>query len=214
MSKTEINHAVVADQLMEISALFAALSGSFRHGAASEVGGSGDGAPAKPVRGAAGKPAASKPAAKKAAPEPEPEDEGAELTEDDVREALKELAGSKGKETMLAALEHVGAGKLAEVDESQYGDLMDKIKELTEAEEAEPAPVKKSAKKPAKKAGPTLEELTDAAKALIDADKPAYLKLVKKFGKPSEVDEDQYAAMLEAIQAAMPNDGEGDDDLL
>jgi hypothetical protein len=64
----------------------------------------------------------------------------------------------------------------------------------------------------AKKAGPTLDDVTEAAKALIDADKPAYLKITKKLGKPSEMDESVYAQAIAAYQEAMPE--AGDDDLL
>ena len=53
--------------------------------------------------------------------------------------------------------------------------------------------------------------MTEAAKALIEADKPAYVKLTKKLGKPSEMDESDYAAAIEAYTEAMPAD---DDALL
>lgn len=200
-----LNLKNVADKLDEIAALFTALGSDFRD--AAEAGGdsAGNGKTAKPgVR--AGSPAK---VAKGT--------EAAELTDDDVREALKELVATKGKETMIAALESVGAAKLAEVDESQYQELMDKIEELKDEPEGEPAPAKGKAKPAAKKAAAkkaptvTLDDLTEAAKLLIDADKPAYLKIAKKFGKPSEIEEDQYGPMLEAIQAAMPEDN---DDLL
>lgn len=203
MSK-DLNLEKLAEQFDELAAQLTAIGGTFRDA----IGGGADKSNERPAakRASAGK--------GKAAPV---EADPAELTEDDVREALKELVAAKGKEVMVQALESVGASKLAEVDESQYQELMDKVNELKEAEDEPPAkpaaktaPAKKAA---AKKAGPTLDELTEAAKGLIDADKPAYLKIVKKFGKPSEVDEDQYGAMLEAIQAAMPEEG-GDDDLL
>ena len=58
----------------------------------------------------------------------------------------------------------------------------------------------------------TLDELTEAAKELIASDKAAFVKLTKKFGKPSECDEDQYGDFLKAIQAAMPEDTDGDED--
>lgn len=193
----ELDPKKVAEQLDDIAAAFSALALTFRT--------AGDGEPAasgKPKAG--GKPAA-KSSAKVAAGAAE---EPAELTEDDVREALKELVAAKGKDVMVSALESVGAAKLGDVDESQYTELMGKIAELTEAPEPEPEPVKKgkpAAKKAAvKKAGPTLEQVTEAASALIDADKPAYLKLMKKLGKPSDMAEDDYAAAIAAYEAAMP----------
>ncbi|UOF78595.1 hypothetical protein [Bacteriophage sp.] len=203
--KMELNHEQVAETLDEIAGLFLKLSGSFRPRSGGAKGGSADGAAAKPVRGA--KP--SKPAAKKT------EEADEDLSIDTVREKLKELVEAKGKDKMVEALESVGAGKLADVDESQYQELLDKAQELID-EEDEPAPTKKpAAKKTAKVKAVTLDELTEAAKALIEADKSAFVKLSKKFGKPSECDEDQYADYLKAIQAAMPDDAEeGEDDLL
>lgn len=212
--KMSLNHKKVAEQLDAISEAFMALAGSFRSGGVVGEDSSGDGEAAKPVRGAKSAPAkaASKPAAKKAQAE---QDE--ELSIDTVREKLKELVEAKGKEKMVEALESVGAGKLADVDESQYQELMDAAQAMIDEEDE---PEEKPAKKPAaKKAGKakavTLDELTAAAKELIEADKAAFVKLSKKFGKPSECDEDTYADYLKAIQAAMPEEGgEEDDDLL
>lgn len=194
MSKT-LNLSVIAAALATIATEFTRLEGCFRTAAGGGEGTSSD-APA------GGK--------KRAAVVEPPADEAGEHSEDDVREALKGLAGSKGKDVMLEALAAVGAGKLGDVDESQYGELMEKITELSEAEE-KPAPVKGKATKPAAKTakakkGPTLEEVTEAAQALIKADKPAYLKITKKLGKPSEMEEDGYAAALEAYTEAMPED--------
>jgi hypothetical protein len=208
----ELNHEQVAEKLDQISELFMQLAGSFRPRGGSAKGGSVDGAAAKPVR-------ASKPAAGKSKPAPKEEAEADEdLSIDTVREKLKELVEAKGKDKMVEALESVGAGKLADVDESQYQELMDKAQELIDEEdEPEEKPAKKAApaKKTAKAKAVTLDELTAAAKELIAADKAAFTKLSKKFGKPSECDEDQYADYLKAIQAAMPEDAEdGDDDLL
>lgn len=204
----ELNHEQVADVLDEISVLFSKLSGSFRGGAASSVGGGANGKAAKPVRGA-------KPAAKSAAKKTEEEDE---LTIDTVREKLQELVDAKGKDKMVEALESVGAGKLADVDESQYQELMDKAQEFIDAEDEDEEPAKPAkkvaAKKTAKAKAVTLEQLTEAARALIEVDKPAYIKLTKKFGKVSECDEDQYGAFLKAIQDAMPEDGDDDEELI
>lgn len=205
----ELNHEQVAEKLDQISELFMQLAGSFRPRGGSAKGGSVDGAAEKPVR--ASKPAAgkSKPAAKKAEAEADEE-----LSIDAVREKLKELVEAKGKDKMVEALESVGAGKLADVDESQYQELVDKAQELIDEEdEPEEKPAKKDA--PAKKGkakAVTLDELTAAAKVLIEADKAAFVKLSKKFGKPSECDEDQYADYLKAIQEAMPEEGDGEDD--
>ncbi len=206
----ELNHEQVAEVLDEIGALFSKLSGSFRACGGGASGGSVDGKAAKPVR--ASKPAAGK---SKLAAKEEAEDAD-EVSIDTVREKLKELVEAKGKDKMVEALESVGAGKLADVDESQYQELMDKAQELID-EEDEPAPkAKPAAKKASKTKAVTLEDLTAAAKELIAADKAAFTKLSKKFGKPSECDEDQYADYLKAIQAAMPDEEaeEGDDDLL
>lgn len=201
-----LNHKRVAEQLDAISEAFLALSGTFRNSSDSDAEAEGDEPAAKPVRGAksASKPAA-KPAAKKAQAEQD------ELTIDDVRTKLKELVEAKGKEKMVEALESVGAGKLADVDESQYQELVSKAQEFID-EEDEPTP--KPAAKKGKKAGPTLDDVNEAAKALIAADKPAYLKLSKKLGKPSEMEEDDYAAAIAAYEQAMPEDADGEDDLL
>lgn len=207
--KMELNHEQVAETLDEIAGLFLKLSGSFRPSGKGSKGASVDGEAAKPVRGAK---STAKPAAKK-----EEAEQDEDLSIDTVREKLKELVEAKGKDKMVEALESVGAGKLADVDESQYQELMDKAQELIDEEDE---PEEKSAKKPAAKKtakakAVTLDDLTEAAKALIEADKPAFVKLSKKFGKPSECDEDQYADYLKAIQAAMPEEAEeGDDDLL
>lgn len=193
-----LNHKQVADTLDEIAELFTKLSGTFRSGGSSSGSDEVDATsrvkiPAKPARPTS----KSKPA------------EAVEITEDDVREKLKELAGSKGKDAMVAALESVGAAKLGEVDESQYGELIAKADELLADDGDAPAAKKAGPKKPAaKKAGPTVEQVVEAAKALIDADKPAYIKLTKKLGKPTEMDESGYADAIAAYEAAMPDDDE------
>jgi len=195
---SELNLKKLADQFDELAQQLIAISGTFRNA------------------GGAGKPAsddgkaASKPAARKGkAAAVEAEDEGVDI--DTVRAKLKELVEAKGKDKMVEALESVGAGKLADVDESQYQELMDKAQEMIDEEE-EAKPAAKKAKGKTKK-GPTLDEVKEAAQALIDADKPAYLKLAKKLGKPTEMDEGDYAAAIEAYTEAMPSD-EGGDDLL
>jgi hypothetical protein len=205
-----INSKKVAEQLDAISEAFMALAGTFRSSGSADQADDGDEQVAKPVRSSksAAKPAASKPAAKKAQAEQD------ELSIDDVRTKLKELVEAKGKEKMVEALESVGAGKLADVDESQYQELVDKAQEFIDEEDEAPAK-KPAAKKTAKKTGPTLDDVNEAAKALIAADKPAYLKLSKKLGKPSEMEEDDYATAIAAYEQAMPEGSEdGEDDLL
>lgn len=204
-----IDSKKIALQLDIISGAFMVLAATFRSGGGEAEDSSGDGPAEKPVRGT--KPAvksASKPAAKK-----KEEVEEQELTIDDVRTKLKELVESKGKDKMVEALESVGAGKLADVDESQYLELVGKAQEfIDEEEEADPVPAKKApAKGKAKKAGPTLDDVNESAKTLIAADKPAFLKITKKLGKPSEMDEDGYAAAIAAYEQAMPEE-DGDDE--
>lgn len=201
--KMDINKKV-ADQLDAISEAFSALSATFRSGSGSGESGGGDEAPTKPVRGSRTKPAATTPAKKAKA-------DAVELTQDDVRDALRELVELRGKEVMVQALESVGAGKLADVDESQYQELMDNINELKEEPAEAPAPAKGKRTPTKKPAGPTLDDVTEAAKALIAADKPAYLKLTKKLGKPSDMEEDDYADAITAYEEAMP---EADEDSL
>lgn len=206
----ELNHEQVAETLDEIAGLFLKLSGTFRPSSSGSKVGSANGSAAKPVRGA-------KPATKST---PKKEEADEDLSIDTVREKLKELVEAKGKDKMVEALESVGAGKLADVDESQYQELVDKAQELIDAEDDDELEEKPVVKKPAaKKAAAkvkavTLDELTEAAKELIASDKAAFVKLTKKFGKPSECDEDQYGDFLKAIQAAMPEDTDGDEDLL
>ncbi len=196
----DLNNKQVAETLDEIAGLFLKLAGSFRP--ASGSGGS---------AGGNAKAGGKKPATKSVEEE---QAEHVELTEDDVREKLKDLAASKGRDKMIEALESVGASKLGEVDESQYNELVATIETMMADEEEEapkPAAKKVAAKKTAKKAGPTLEQVTEAAKALIEADKAAYLKITKKLGKPSEMDESGYAAAITAYEEAMPS---GEEELL
>lgn len=199
---SELNLKKLADQFDELAATLTAISGTFRTGAGGSKG-----------AGVDGKTAGRTPAGKaKAAKVEEGSDE--ELTIDAVRAKLKELVEAKGKDKMVEALESVGAGKLADVDESQYQELVDTAQGIIDEEEDEAPTKKPAAKKTAKaKKGPSLEDVNTAAKALIEADKPAYMKLTKKLGKPSEMDESDYAAAIEAYEGAMPEEG-GEDDLL
>lgn len=191
-----------ADQLEEAANALLALSGTFRAAAGGGKGESGDGK-------AGGKPAARAGAAKPGKGKAK-EEADEDLTVDTVRDKLRELVDAKGKEKMVEALESVGAGKLADVDESQYQELMDKAQELIDAEEEEeqeekPAKGKKPAAKKAKK-GPTEDDVKEKAQELVDADKKAELaKLLKKFKakKVSELDEEHYADFIEAADEAL-----------
>lgn len=199
---SELNYKKLAEQFDELAEQMSAIAGTFRN-AGGAVKDSGDD----------GK-AASKPAARKGKTTKVEADDGADdLSIDTVREKLKELVDAKGKDKMVEALESVGAGKLADVDQSQYQELIDKAQELIDEEDA---PAKKpAAKKPAtkgKKTGPTLDEVKEAAQTLIDADRAAYVKLTKKLGKPTEMDESDYAAAIEAYKDAMPEESDDDDD--
>lgn len=134
-----------------------------------------------------------------------------DLTIDDVREVLRELVDAKGKEKLAEALASVGAGKLADVDESQYGELVEEAKRMITEEEPEEAPAaKKRTREPAKK-GPTAEDLLEKFKELIAADKTKAKAVLKDLGvsKISEVDDDDVADAMEAVEAAL---AEGDDD--
>jgi len=130
--------------------------------------------------------------------------------EDTVREKMKELVEAKGKDALLEAFAAVGAGKLADVDESQYQELIDKAQELIDAEEEEEEkPAKKTAAKGKTKAV-TQKQVLAAAKALLEADAAIYKKVCKKLGvaKASEVEEDDFGTALAAFEAAMPEEEE------
>jgi len=183
-----------AKQLTVIAAALEALANAFRAASGEDAGGGVDAAPAG-ARVRAGSKA-------KVAAGKKPADDEVDI--DTVREKLKELAEAKGSDALLEAFATVGAGKLADVDESQYQELIDAAQAAIDAEEevVETKPAKGKAKPKAK--GPTLEEVQAAAEALIEADKPAYVKLMKKLGKPSEMDESGYAKAIAAYEAAMP----------
>lgn len=197
MEMSELNLKKLAEQFSELAAVAEAIGATF-------LGGGGGGKV----------PAGKKAAGKRPAKDVEPE--GEEIDINTVREKLKELVEAKGKEVMVQALEHVGAGKLADVDEDQYQELMDKAQELIdeeeEEEEEEEKPAKKKvaakktapAKKTAKKKGPTLETVQEAAEALKDADAKAYRKILKALGALDELDEGDYQDAIDQFEAAMP----------
>jgi len=197
---TELNLASLAEQFDELAQVCIAISGTFRAASGEEAAEADEPAPAK--RGAPAK------RARVAKPDPEPEID--ELDLDTVRAKLKELAEAKGKDAMVAALEHVGATKLADVEEDQYQELHDHAQELIDAadEEPEDEPPAKNGKPAAKKAkakkAPTLEDVQAAAEALEEADPKAYKKLAKKVGDLDELDEDDYQDTIDSFEAAMP----------
>jgi hypothetical protein len=170
----------LAEQFDALAETMLAISGTFRSAVGGGEVGSGDGKATKPVRGA-------KPAA--------------ETTEDTVREALKELAASKGKEKMAEALASVGAGRLPDVDASQYDELLSTIKEMMEAEDEPPAKATKG-RKP-KKAAPDMDTLTEKFKALVASDKATAKQLLKDAGlaKLSDIDADDEEAMTDMLKA-------------
>jgi hypothetical protein len=133
-----------------------------------------------------------------------------DLDLDAVKEALKSLAEAKGKDKVAEALTEVGAGRLSDVDESQYEELMTKITELMEAED-EPEPAAKKTRSRSKKVVEPevdMDSVTVKFKALLKADKPAAVKLLKKLGidKFGELDEDDIPKADKLIDAAMPED--------
>lgn len=193
----------LADQFDALSAQLTAISGTFRSGAGSAEDEVGDAAPAKPVRGKAAKPAATPAAKSKAAEEA--------ITEDEVRTALKELAATKGKDKMADALAEVGAGRLPDVDESDYPALMAKIKELVEEDDAPAAKPAKAAK--AKKVAITYEAVEAKFRELVAADKKAAKGVLSEAGlaKLSEVDQDDEGALAD-LNNAITKALEGEDD--
>jgi hypothetical protein len=204
-----INTEKLAEQFDELSALLSAIAGTFRDGGSDSSSAKGNGKTAKPVRDQDAAPAKGKSKAKA------PKEDESELTIDDVREALKELVDVRGKEVMVQALESVGAGKLADVDESQYHELMAEVARLKE-EEAEEAPEPKKTAKgkaKAKKAGPTAEDLLEKFKELVAADRKKAKAVLADLGveKISEVEEDDIQAAMDATVAALEGD---EDDLL
>jgi len=188
------DNKAIAEQLTIIGEAFMALSTMFLV--------DGD----KAGKSAGASKAAAKPAAKsKSVPKDEP-------TEDDVRTALKGLMDKHGKDKMVEALATVGAGKLGDVDESQYNELLENIEGFMAAEPEAPEPEKKT-RKPRAKKGPSLDDVTAKFKELIEADKALAKKVLKDLGvaKVSELDEDQYQEAIDAVGAALEG-GEGEDD--
>jgi hypothetical protein len=173
----------IADQLDEAAAALIAAAGTFRSAAGGGKGSGGDGK-------AGGKPA--KPAAKPGKGKNKEADE--EVTEDTLRDRLKELASTKGKDVMAEALAHVDCERLPDVDEDDYEKLNDKITELLEAEGDD-------------KAGddaPDFKALTKRFKKLDAKAQKAVLKAcgVKAFDDIDEDDDDEVKELAEAIDDA------------
>lgn len=184
----------LAEQFDQVAELLTAIGGTFR--AASDAGAEDNG----------DAPAGRKVRTGRRAPAPKPDDA---ISQETVKAKLVELADAKGAATMKKALESVGAGKLSDVGEDQYQELLDKVDELLNAEDAKPKP--RSKKAPAI----DMDSITAKFKELLAADKAAAKAVLKANGiaKLSEVDEDDADAMSElntAIDAAL----EGDDDLV
>lgn len=195
------DNKAIAEKYQQIGEAFIELSALFLAGGNTKGEDAGDEkAPAKSTR---------KP---KSVPKP---DADVEHSEDDVRTALKGLMEKHGKDKMIEALGTVGADKLANVDDSQYAELMATVEEMMAAKEEAPEPAKgkAAAKKTTKKKGPTLDEVTEKFKELIGTDKALAKSVLKELGvaKVSELDEDQYQDAIDAAQAAI--DG-ADDDML
>lgn len=204
-----MKHEEIAECMDNIAAEYGKLANLFR--AASNTGGNGrakggaDGDEPAPSSRSRSK---SKPAASKKAAAQE------DLTIDEVREKLKELVDAKGKESMVEALESVGAGKLADVDESQYGELVAEAQRRIDEEEPDEAPAPKTRSRSKKAKGPTADDLLEKFKELIDADKAKAKSVLKGLGvaKISEVDDDDVADAMKAVEAAL--EGDEEDDLL
>jgi len=205
----DLNLESLAAQFDELAQVCIAIGGTFRLAAGADSAPAGDAkAGAKSVK--------RKPVAASSS-------ESVELDLDTVREKLKELVEAKGRDAMVAALEHVGAGKLAEVDSEQYQELFDKAQEMIDAEDSDDAddedeePPAKPAKKTAaakkaapakkvakKKAGPTLEDVQAAAEALEEADPKAFKKVSRAVGDLDDLDEGDYQDAIDQFEAAMP----------
>jgi len=203
---TEKTFAKLADQFSELTDILLAISGTFRAAGDGGEEDGGDEPAGKKVRGA--KPAAGKPAAKSKA-------KASEVTEDTVREKLTELADAKGAAVMKEALQAVGAGRLSDVGEDQYQELIDKAQELLDAEDA-PPPKKKAAAKKAKPEPVDFDELTAKFKKLMKDDIAAAKAVLKANGvaKLAELDQDDEDALQEFSKALDEALGSDEDDLV
>ncbi len=179
----------LADLFDELSETMTKIAGTFRGAGSSQPSADGDAGAGRKVR-------------KPAKPAPDAEEA---ITEDTVREALKKLADEKGAGEMKKALESVGAGRLSDVDEDQYEELMANIEKALTAKKA-------TAPKKGKKAEVTFDEVSEAFKTLLDEDRAAAKRVLKGagVGKLSEL-EDADADTLAEVLAAIKVAGEEDD---
>lgn len=185
--------ATLADQFDQLSALFLAISGTFRPAESGGGKAGGDGKAGKAVRG---KPAAA--------------NGDDEITEDTLREKLTAIAEKHGKDRVAEVLAEVGAGRLSEVEEESYADLAEACDKVLAAK------TKPAAKKPAGKTkappAPTFDEVKEKFTELVEADKKAAKKILTDAGltRLSDVDADDEGAMTDlmtAITEALGDDG-------
>lgn len=206
----------LADQFDELAGLVVAIGGTFRAavsggeaGGGDEGDGDGDDAAIKPARKTTRRAAATgagkaggKAGGKEAA-------EDGEVTEDTLRERLKELAGVKGKDAMAEVLAKLDVSRLPDVDEDDYKKLDKLITKAMEAEdEDDPKPAKGKGAKGKKPPVPDLDEIREKLTDLQDEDPALAKKVLRKAGltKLSELDEDDEEArqeLFDAIVAAL-----------
>jgi len=164
-----MDYEKAAEVCDDIAAAYGKLANIFRSASGEGADGDAEASPASAKRTSKRAAAAdTKPTSKKKAAAAEED-----LTIDDVRVVLKELVDTKGKDVMVQALESVGAGKLADVDESQYGELVEEAKRLMDEEEPDeaPAPKTRSRSKAKAKKGPTADDVMEKYKELLEADR-------------------------------------------
>lgn len=197
----------LAAQFDALAETLTAIGGTFRSAGGDSEDEGGDEPAGKPVRRTRTSKAAA-PAKGKAAT--------SEITQDTLREKLKDLAGAKGKEKMAEALAEVGAGRLPEVEEDDYEALDAAIDKLMAAKDK--ASAAKRGK--AKKAAPTYDEVEEKFKELLAADKDAARAVLKEAGlkKLSESDADDEGAMTDLMtaitEALEAGDEEEDEDMV
>ena len=193
-----LDHEKLADLFDAMGSLFARAAHEFRQTAPAE--------PEAPAPAPAPKTRKPKATAESApAPVSVPDSEAAELTIDDMRTALKGLMETHGKEVMANALKAVGAGRLADVDPSQYQELTALIFQ------AQATPVEPEA--PAKPAGPAFSEVTAVFKQLIEKDKNKAMAVLSAFDvkKVSALPEDKWQEAIDTVMAVLAEPDEEDD---
>jgi len=138
------------------------------------------------------------------APVAAPDFESMELTIDDMRTALKGLMETHGKEVMANALKAVGAGRLADVDPSQYQEL------ITLIFQAQAAPASIVSAKPS---GPAFSEVTAVFKQLIEKDKNKAMAVLSAFDvkKVSALPEDKWQEAIDTVIGVLAEPDEEDD---